>query len=229
MAEISYIEQNGQQVNFKDAKGRELLATKQNKLTAGRGISISEDGIISAISGGIGGFTEVTIKDCLLSRYSGRDHLYDFNFLYAGNPALIKNYIWCGSNSSGYAENFIENDDLTLFCWDSEDPTKRYIYEYLGTLPATEDNYLILVPVYAEITQGITEEQVHGIPTGAKTYFYKEEGNSYEDLKSGCAMLLEKKVGEDDLYYCCLDKIGDGFYNYCPADPKYFIKALIGK
>jgi uncharacterized protein YegP (UPF0339 family) len=37
MTEISYITQNGQQVNLKDANGRALLAEKQNKLKAGNG------------------------------------------------------------------------------------------------------------------------------------------------------------------------------------------------
>ena len=52
MAEISYIMQNGQQVNLKDAKGRDLLAEKQIKLKAGRGISIADDGTISVIGSG---------------------------------------------------------------------------------------------------------------------------------------------------------------------------------
>lgn len=52
MAEISYIMQNGEQINLKDAKGRELLAEKQVKLKAGRGISIANDGTISVIGSG---------------------------------------------------------------------------------------------------------------------------------------------------------------------------------
>lgn len=52
MAEISYIMQNGEQVNLKDAKGRDLLAEKQIKLKAGRGISIADDGTISVIGSG---------------------------------------------------------------------------------------------------------------------------------------------------------------------------------
>ena len=52
MAEISYIMQNGEQVNLKDAKGRNLLAEKQIKLKAGRGISIADDGTISVIGSG---------------------------------------------------------------------------------------------------------------------------------------------------------------------------------
>ena len=52
MTEISYITQNGQQVYLKDATGRELLAQKQVKLKAGRGISIAADGTISATGGG---------------------------------------------------------------------------------------------------------------------------------------------------------------------------------
>lgn len=51
MTEVSYIVQNGQKVYFKDTAGRELLAQKQVKLKAGRGISIAEDGTISATGG----------------------------------------------------------------------------------------------------------------------------------------------------------------------------------
>ena len=38
--EISAIRQNGQDVNLKDATGRSLLAEKQDKLIAGKGIKI---------------------------------------------------------------------------------------------------------------------------------------------------------------------------------------------
>ena len=51
MTEVSYIVQNGQKVYFKDTAGRELLTQKQVKLQAGRGISIAEDGTISATGG----------------------------------------------------------------------------------------------------------------------------------------------------------------------------------
>ena len=51
MTEVSYIVQNGQKVYFKDIAGRELLTQKQVKLKAGRGISIAEDGTISATGG----------------------------------------------------------------------------------------------------------------------------------------------------------------------------------
>ena len=57
MTEVSYIVQNGQKVYFKDTAGRELLTQKQVKLKAGRGISIAEDGTISATgSGSANGF-----------------------------------------------------------------------------------------------------------------------------------------------------------------------------
>lgn len=52
MTEISFITQNGEQINLKDAAGREMLATKQNKLKAGNGISIAPDGTISATGAG---------------------------------------------------------------------------------------------------------------------------------------------------------------------------------
>ena len=51
MTEVSYIVQNGQKVYFKDTAGRELITQKQVKLKAGRGISIAEDGTISATGG----------------------------------------------------------------------------------------------------------------------------------------------------------------------------------
>ena len=51
MTEVSYIVQNGQKVYFKDTAGRELLTQKQVKLKAGKGISIAEDGTISATGG----------------------------------------------------------------------------------------------------------------------------------------------------------------------------------
>ena len=51
MTEVSYIVQNGQKVYFKYTAGRELLTQKQVKLKAGRGISIAEDGTISATGG----------------------------------------------------------------------------------------------------------------------------------------------------------------------------------
>lgn len=51
MTEVSYIVQNGEKVYFKDTAGRELLTQKQVKLKAGRGISIAEDGTISATGG----------------------------------------------------------------------------------------------------------------------------------------------------------------------------------
>ena len=58
MTEVSYIVQNGEKVYFKDTAGRELLTQKQVKLKAGRGISIAEDGTISAtgVNGSANGF-----------------------------------------------------------------------------------------------------------------------------------------------------------------------------
>ena len=90
MTEISFITQNGEQINLKDAKGRELLAEKQKKLIAGKGISISEDGIISAIGGASGSkVKELVIKDLTLSGYSGANYVYDKHIFYIGNPALV--------------------------------------------------------------------------------------------------------------------------------------------
>ena len=51
MEELSFIKQGDQTIYLKDATGRDMLAGKQKKLIAGEGISISEDGTISATGG----------------------------------------------------------------------------------------------------------------------------------------------------------------------------------
>ena len=227
MEEISYIEQNGEKYYLKDKAGRELLAGKQAKLKAGEGISISEDGTISAVgASGFGNFKEVTIKDCLLSNYSGMDHLFDFHLLYAGNPALIKEGIYNTSDSSGSIESYSEHSDIQLSCWNYN--SKEFVYDYFKDLPATEDKYLILIPLYAEITHGSSNDDNHQIPTGAKTYFYKNANNAwYEDQGSGEAILLEKRDGEEGLY---LYRFGESIYqDYYMANLKYLTKAILGE
>ena len=81
MTEISYITQNGEQINLKDAKGRELLETKQPKLKAGNGISISDSGVIS-VTGASG--TEKTYA--VFSKYEDNDYGY-LNII---NPDYLK-------------------------------------------------------------------------------------------------------------------------------------------
>ena len=229
MEEISYIEQNGEKYYLKDKAGRELLAGKQAKLKAGEGISISEDGTISAVgASGFGNFKEVIIKDCLLSNYSGMDHLFDFHLLYAGNPALIKEEIYRTDDSGGFIESYLEHSNIQLSCW-GYDHSKEFVYDYFKDLPATEDKYLILIPLYAEITQGGSNDgDGHYIPTGAKTYFYKNANNAwYEGQESGGAILLEKRDGEEGLYLYCFD---ESTYQYCyKADLKYLTKAILGE
>lgn len=91
MADISTITQKGQTYNLKDATGRELLAAKQDKLTAGKGIKI-ENGVISALGGG--GLTDVTdlfelvYTNCYWPEAVGRDPVVKVEAI--GNLNLLK-------------------------------------------------------------------------------------------------------------------------------------------
>lgn len=82
MTEISYITQNGEQINLKDAKGRELLETKQPKLKAGNGISIAADGTISAT-----GASGTEKAYAVFSKYEDND---EYDFLNIVNPTYFK-------------------------------------------------------------------------------------------------------------------------------------------
>lgn len=84
MTEISYITQNGQQINLKDAAGRELLATKQNKLKAGNGISIAADGTISAVGGG------GKVQAFVAIDTDGDKGTSDYSFVNLSNPGFFQ-------------------------------------------------------------------------------------------------------------------------------------------
>lgn len=82
MTEISYITQNGEQINLKDAKGRELLETKQLKLKAGNGISISDSGVIS-----VAGASEPEKAYAVFSKFEDND---EYGYLNIINPTYFK-------------------------------------------------------------------------------------------------------------------------------------------
>ena len=82
MTEISYITQNGEQINLKDAKGRELLEAKQSKLKAGNGISISDSGVIS-----VTGASEPEKAYAVFSKFEDND---EYGFLNIVNPTYFK-------------------------------------------------------------------------------------------------------------------------------------------
>jgi hypothetical protein len=152
MTEISYIEQNGEKINIKDAKGRELLETKQNKLIAGNGISISEDGTISAIGGGSSLMLKtLTVKDLVLTSYSGADYTYDANIKYVGNPALLSNSKQY--RSIGYTDKSEINDinngtwrtATDIFSWNG------YLINLLGDSGASTENIRAVVDAFSEL------------------------------------------------------------------------------
>ena len=179
MTEISFITQNGEQINLKDAKGRELLAEKQKKLIAGKGISISEDGVIS--TNGASLFKELVVKDCAESNWSGNDYVFDLHLQYIGNPALVKKQIM-NHECSAYTETFMDNNYIPNFVLfhDGGRSHKQEVYNALSALPDTGENYLIVVGLYGEITETNTEESgSHGYAVGYK-YFFNENGGEYK-------------------------------------------------
>ena len=179
MTEISFITQNGEQINLKDAKGREMLAEKQKKLIAGKGISISEDGVISA--NGTSLFKELVVKDCAESNWCGNDYVFDMHLQYIGNPALVKKQIM-NHECSSYTQAFMDNGNIPRFVLfhDGGQSHKQEVYDALSALPDTGENYLIVVGLYGEITETNSTENdgSHGYAVGDK-YFFDTNGGEY--------------------------------------------------
>lgn len=112
MIEISYLTQDGEKIYLKDAKGRELLESKQPKLKAGNGISIAADGTISTSGLGGGKFKKYVAENIHLI---SDDNYFPFNssedikfdvtfkleFSYCGNLALINSVV---AGDSSYSD-----------------------------------------------------------------------------------------------------------------------------
>lgn len=97
MTEIGYIIQDGEQINLKDAKGRELLETKQPKLKAGKGVNITADGTISSTSGRE--WKDYRIDNVYVENGSA-NATFSAEFVYKGNLALLNSVI-PGTESDG--------------------------------------------------------------------------------------------------------------------------------
>jgi hypothetical protein len=129
MTEISYITQNGEQINLKDAAGREMLAAKQSKLKAGKGINISDNGVISVKDAKGSDFSDLVIENIQVTT-SDEEYTYtigSMNVKYKGNLSLLKDVI-DSSESSG---NFYL---LTSILDDSyiREPLNKYASFYDG-------------------------------------------------------------------------------------------------
>ena len=209
MAEISYIEQNGQQVNLKDAKGRELLETKQNKLTAGNGISISEDGVISAVGGGSSlALKTLTVKDLVLTSYSGADYTFDTNIKYIGNPALLSNskqYRSISSTSSSEINNINNGTWRTatdIFSWNG------YLINLLGDSGTSTGNIRAVVDAFSELP---------------------DTGEPFLILEQSPECIVTDRTRSDGQDYWDYD-VGETYnYHYSGKDVTLFTKAKIDK
>lgn len=163
MTEISYIIQNGQQVNLKDANGRALLAEKQNKLKAGKGIEIAADGTIFVKEAKGSDFKDLVIENIQVTTSDG-DYTYtigSMNVKYKGNLSLLKDVV-DSSESSGmfYLLSSILNDnyireplDKYASLYSSENPLGRVVSVAInklitdGNIEDTGEDYLYFVPM----------------------------------------------------------------------------------
>lgn len=163
MTEISYITQNGQQVNLKDAKGRALLAEKQNKLRAGKGIEITADGTILVKEAKGSDFKDLTIENIQVTTSDG-NYTYTIGSMqvkYKGNLSLLRDVV-DSSESSGmfYLLSSILDDSnvrepLNGYAglYNSENPLGKVVRNAIdklfadGNVKDTGEDYLYFVPI----------------------------------------------------------------------------------
>jgi hypothetical protein len=163
MTEISYIIQNGQQVNLKDANGRALLAEKQNKLKAGKGIEITADGTILVKEAKGSDFKDLIIENIQVTTSDG-DYTYTIGSMqikYKGNLSLLRDVV-DSSESSGmfYLLSSILDDSYVreplngyASLYDSENPLGKVVRTAIdklfadGNVEDTGEDYLYFVPI----------------------------------------------------------------------------------
>lgn len=163
MTEISYIIQNGQQVNLKDANGRALLAEKQNKLKAGKGIEITADGTILVKEAKGSDFKDLTIENIQVTTSNG-DYTYTIGSMqvkYKGNLSLLKDVVDSSASSGNFYllssiiddNNLREPLDRYANLYDSANPLGKVVSVAIdklitdGSCEDTGEDYLYFVPM----------------------------------------------------------------------------------
>lgn len=146
MEELSFIKQGDQIIYLKDATGRSMLAEKQNKLKAGAGIEIAEDGTIS-----VGGWKKVTVENIGFEGQYG-DYIYNLEFEYYGNPALIKQDFQIGSCEPTF-EKFDNGSSIPLiYIHGTSNFVNHNILEGLQNIPDNGLSWLIIKPLSVTCT-----------------------------------------------------------------------------
>ena len=179
MEELSFIKQGDQIIYLKDATGRDMLAGKQNKLKAGAGIEIAEDGTISA-----SGWKKLLLTDVISGYSSSTESIYDIELEYYGNPALINQEF-----ISSYSENknSFENIDQSIYIDDElERDFKERLALELGKLPDNGLSYLFIKPIKATITHDDEDSSRVGDITSNFSFklIYIENAGSYSIIGS---------------------------------------------
>jgi hypothetical protein len=199
MTEISYITQNGEQINLKDAAGREMLAQKQPKLKAGKGITISPAGVISAVAGSDRVKT-IVAEDVEVNEYSSwTDFTFDVVVDYIGNPALISKPHAMLSESASATYNFEDGYMMEIGIKNAPDfnswlghTFNAAIKEEMLKEPATDDDFLIIFPRKAITKSIVSNTEGHDVyvPAGVP------EENNESDLS--VVYIYFKDIGKED-------------------------------
>lgn len=160
MTEISYIIQNGQQVGLKDTNGRALLAEKQNKFKAGKGIEIAADGTISTA----GPKWQTVTTEFHTGQYeSFTDTAFDITFKYYGNPTLTNQPLHIIEESSGSTYTFDDMYEARVGITGYNCEINSAIRAALKDLPDNGMSFLVIMPIGAKVT--FVEEGVEGYYT----------------------------------------------------------------
>jgi len=163
MTEITYITQGGEKVYLKDSNGRAMLAEKQKKLKAGKGIEIATDGTISVKEAKGSDFKDLAIENIQITT-DNEEYTYtigSMNIKYKGNLSLLKDVVDASSSSGMFYllssilhDNYIQEplDKYGRF-YSSENPLGRVVSAAIdklfadGNVEDTGEDYLYFVPM----------------------------------------------------------------------------------
>lgn len=156
-----------EKVYFVDEALRENISTKQEKLTAGRGLKLNGNilSLSDSVSSGSNAkyFTVSGLRSCYsyegCEMYEGSSYAkLDVEFVYFGNPQLFVEYVR-GNGTNYIYLNFVDDVESGF------EPNKEKATSAISALGETEDDYFCLLPL--RVTSGSYTREVDGYSTGS--------------------------------------------------------------
>ena len=156
-----------EKVYFVDEALRENISTKQEKLTAGRGLKLNGNilSLSDSVSSGSNAkyFTVSGLRSCYsyegCEMYEGSSYAkLDVEFVYFGNPQLFVEYVR-GNGTNYIYLNFVDDVESGF------EPNKEKATSAISALGETEDDYFCLLPL--RVTSGSYTREVVGYSTGS--------------------------------------------------------------